>query len=292
MIIGLMGQAGVGKDTAGAIIAAELGGTVLAFADPIKRWCMLALKLREEQLWGSLKEKETPIKKSQLKALEHKGPLRMVVDFPTTWASYLADACCVPTQQSRQVESRLWTMREWWVNRDVELAMHQWWREIKAEPGLTPRRVMQHFGTEFVRRRLGPKFWIQQGMSIADQILEGGVSYSRTKGVIPMKGDLPCNAAVFTDVRFRNELIAIKRRGGEVYGVFRPKLQKMVTVTRKTKLDATFHRLSHASELEQLSVPQFWLNGRFMNRYDTAKEFEDTVRYVARKWAQRGPVVF
>jgi hypothetical protein len=139
---------------------------------------------------------------------------------------------------------------------------------------------------------LGPKFWISAGLTVSDQILEGGVSYSRTKGVIPMKGELPCNAAVFTDVRFRNEVIAIKRRGGEVYGVFRPAFQKMVQVKRTTKLSATFHRLSHASELEQLSVPQFWLNGRFINRFNTKEEFEQAVRYVARNWANRGPVVF
>jgi hypothetical protein len=294
MIIGLMGQKRVGKDTAGAVIAAELGGSVMAWADPIKRWCMLALNLNEEQLWGKAKEK--PLTKPWLKSWSKKtawlkprdiGPL-------PPWADYLADACCVPPHQRGIVGSRAYATLRWWVNDDINREMCVWWEGLRVEPGLTPRRVMQHFGTEFVRRRLGPTFWIDQGLRIADTLLKGGFRYTPAQGLIANEKSM-MNAAVFTDVRFRNEVLALRRVGALIYGIERP-ITYALHPESKTSVMVKAGKekiLLHASEQEQLSVPQFWLDGRFINRFGSKEEFEHTVRYVARhRIATRGPVVY
>lgn len=255
MIIGLMGQAGAGKDTAGAVLAEELGGVTLGFADGIKRWCFKVLGLNDLQLFGELKEK--PIPESQLQAVK---PLPV---HSLEWARLLAEACCAPHDART------------YVNSYAESAMQVWWNGLKAEPGLTPRRVMQHFGTEFVRAKLGPNFWIDAALDVTDLLLKGGYSYGRLTGPVPYA--INANVVVITDVRFRNEALKLKRRGARLYGVHRPAL-----VSEST----------HVSESEQLSVPKFWLDGYFSNRFDTKAEFEFSVRYVARNIAAQGKVLF
>jgi hypothetical protein len=282
MLIGLLGQSKVGKDTAGAVIAAELGGVCVAFADPIKRWCMKALGLTEKQLWGDTKEK--PISKKHIQSLVPRprkdGKVRLVLGplfghpTPTPWGDALDAACGFKTQgHTNHVDA---------PRVQQEIQFQRWWDELSREKGLTPRRVMQHFGTEFIRRRRGKRFWIDVGLHAAQDVLEGGVMYSRTKGVTPIKGAAPnCNAVVFTDVRFRNEVLAIKRAGGLVYGVFRSDMKKSKGAAR-----------GHASETEQLSVPRFWLDGVLLNRYDTAEKFQNAVRYFAQnRLLTRGPVI-
>lgn len=63
------------------------------------------------------------------------------------------------------------------------------------------RRLLQAFGTEVGRKRFGEDFWVRQGMA---QV--GG------------KG----GQVVITDVRFENEVAAIKAHGGFVFNVVRP----------------------------------------------------------------------
>ncbi len=274
MIIGLMGQKRVGKDTAGAVIAKELGGTTLAFADPIKRWCMLAMGLSEAQLWGD--EKEKPFTKKWLKASR---PQDGVSDL---WVRRLSEACCMLPGHE-------------WSNTSVDRGMRVWWNELSQEAGLTPRRVMQHFGTEFVRKRLGPHFWIDHGLRIAGTLLEGGAVYSKTKGVIP---DEACNsnATVFTDVRFRNEVLALRRCNALIYGVTRPgavdQRNKMKS-DRRVAAGKVVDVARHASELEQGLGAAVLARRTHHHRFETKEEFQHAVQYIARHMiATRGPVVY
>lgn len=246
MIIGLMGPAGAGKDTAGAVIAESLGGVTLAFADPIKRWCYQALGLAQAQLWGDQKEK--PLSKSCLRRISRCGK--------EDWSWLLGDACwgdgwpeeCEAVEPSND-------------------AIVRWWTALSKEPKLTPRRVMQHFGTEFVRRAISDTFWLDVGLQLASQILDDGLEYDRVTG-IGSKRTPPSNAVIITDVRFRNEALGIKRAGGLVFRIAR-------AGGSRTELKG------HASEAEQASVPDFWLDGVIENRFDSAEKFRRSVRYYA-----------
>jgi hypothetical protein len=59
MIIGFMGNKGVGKDSAADMLA-PLGFVKISFADPIKRFCAEVFQWGPEDLWGSIEAKETP----------------------------------------------------------------------------------------------------------------------------------------------------------------------------------------------------------------------------------------
>jgi len=53
MIIGILGKAGSGKDTVADILVKNHGFVKIAFADPIKRFCMDVFDFSEEQMWGA-----------------------------------------------------------------------------------------------------------------------------------------------------------------------------------------------------------------------------------------------
>lgn len=53
MIIGLSGQAGVGKDTVADVLVARCGFTKVALADPMKRFCAQVFGFTTDELWGA-----------------------------------------------------------------------------------------------------------------------------------------------------------------------------------------------------------------------------------------------
>jgi hypothetical protein len=91
--------------------------------------------------------------------------------------------------EGRTTESRAWreTVDPWWANR---LNM----------PNLTPRLVLQKWGTEVARQAWHDDTWIAS--------LENKLNKSH-------------NDIVITDVRFPNEIAAVKRAGGVVIRVVR-----------------------------------------------------------------------
>jgi hypothetical protein len=60
LIIGLCGPEGAGKTTAGRIIVEQLGGTVIPFAQPLKRM-LEALGVPPANLYGTLEQKLAPL---------------------------------------------------------------------------------------------------------------------------------------------------------------------------------------------------------------------------------------
>lgn len=60
MIIGLLGQAGSGKDTVADILVKDHGFAKVAFADPLKRICKDVFDFTDEQLWGPSEKRNAP----------------------------------------------------------------------------------------------------------------------------------------------------------------------------------------------------------------------------------------
>ena len=85
-----------------------------------------------------------------------------------------------------------------------ELADEQLWGATKdvVDPrySQTPRALMQMLGTDFVRERVAPDFWVSRLLRDAER----------------------APRAVVADVRFQNEVDAIRHKGGRVYLVRRP----------------------------------------------------------------------
>ena len=102
----------------------------------------------------------------------------------------------------------------------------------------TARHVMQTLGTEFGRDQVHPDLWIDTWRIKVSDLLEAG------EGV------------VVTDIRFQNEADAIKKLGGRVFRVVRPRL---------TNGDL------HASET---GVANIDATAELLNNFPTARDFQ------------------
>lgn len=113
---------------------------------------------------------------------------------------------------------------------------------------LTPRHALQQIGTE-VGRAIDPDVWVRLTMKVANELLDGGCSYSRTEGVVSWVAGLPLDpkGVVISDCRFKNEFKGVKDAGG--YNV---RLTGRCAEWAKTS--------SHASEAQQREVPDSYFN--------------------------------
>jgi hypothetical protein len=115
-----------------------------------------------------------------------------------SFASTLKDAVSSVFNWDRtMLEGRTKEAREWREQIDP------WWAEKLGMPTLTPRWVLQYWGTEVCRKSFHDDIWIAS--------LENKLRNSRDNVVI-------------SDCRFPNEIDAIKRAGGSIAWVQRGEL--------------------------------------------------------------------
>lgn len=88
---------------------------------------------------------------------------------------------------------------------------------------LTTREALQRLGTEW-GRECYPNTWVDLAIRTAKTLLRGGpIEYSQQYGLITLDASPRTTSGVaIPDVRFRNELTAIRAAGGKVIRVFRP----------------------------------------------------------------------
>lgn len=112
-----------------------------------------------------------------------------------SFASTLKDAVAAVFAWDRELlEGRTRESREWREQVDP------WWAERLNMPNLTPRYVLQVWGTEVARKSFHDDIWIA---SLENKLRKTS------------------NDIVISDVRFPNEIAAIKRAGGVVIRVTR-----------------------------------------------------------------------
>lgn len=83
---------------------------------------------------------------------------------------------------------------------------------------LTPRFALQTLGTDWGRRCL-PNVWIDYALRMAAQVLEEDWKYDPEIGTHGVKTG--SKGVVISDVRFRNEVDAVKKVGGRVWLITR-----------------------------------------------------------------------
>lgn len=115
--------------------------------------------------------------------------------------------------------------------------------------GLTARHALQQLGTEW-GRACGQDTWIRYGLEVARKLLlptlEGDCPwlYSPARGLyFGAEYQGAVRGVVFTDIRFKNELQAIKDAGGKTIRIRRGDLQRSEVVA------------AHQSEQEQQDIP-------------------------------------
>lgn len=185
LLLGILGTAGAGKDTAADILAQDHGFVKVGLADPVKQIARRVYAFTDEQLWGPSDSRNAPDRR-----------------YPRPDGTFL-----------------------------------------------TPREVLQSLGTEW-GRGCYLNTWVELCIRTAHELLlDGGVTlqYSRQLGthkrIEGLRGRSRTVGVVIPDVRFKNEVAAIKEAGGLVVKITRP----------GAGLQGT-HGL-HSSETEQASIP-------------------------------------
>lgn len=225
-IVGIMGPAGVGKDTMADHLVQYFDSTKVALADPLKRICRDVYNFSEQQLWGPSAERNKPDR-------------RYSRDY-----GWVCDKCMHTFHAGEDVESKsLGTID----GRCAYCAASQPLKLNRIVTYLTPRLALQTLGTEW-GREMYVNTWVDLAIRNAKQVLAGR-PYTQMHGLQLIDIAMRCRAVVIPDVRFKNEVDAIQSGGGMVVRIRR-------------KLDTAAGGIAgHASEEEQKSIPDSALKG-------------------------------
>jgi hypothetical protein len=128
--------------------------------------------------------------------------------------------------EGRTAESRAWREQ-----------VDTWWAQRLNMPHLTPRWILQHWGTDVLRNHFNDDIWIAS--------LEHKLQRSTDNVVI-------------SDVRFPNEIKAIRRAGGYIYWIQRGELPPWYecALTENTTHEYDQWLLQDAHKLMEQSWPQ------------------------------------
>ena len=195
-LIAVTGLAGSGKDTvANALV--PYGGVSIAFADPLKRFAKDVLGFSEEALWGPSEARNV------VDPRDAQDVFRLMTNEHSARKCWEQDVFRHPPYSLDRLDHLL----------------IRWFEQHVLTNPLTARNVLQTLGTEY-GRMIQPSMWVDYGLRMAQQVLETGSGYDKTKGVVP--GVKTPGFVVMTDCRFRNEILAVKKYGGTIINVYGP----------------------------------------------------------------------
>lgn len=226
LIIGIVGGAGVGKDTAADYLVRAHGFKKLALADELKRFAKVVFDFTDEQLWGPSASRNKPDPRFRN---------------PEGWVyAYWKLALSV----------RPWA-RGLFLDAFVgEKAVYDWFVGLREKYGeemgggfgeFSPRIALQTLGTE-CGRTADQNVWVRTMVRNAEAVL-GGRHYLADKGLAGFAA--PPTGIVVSDTRFRNEVDAVHEAGGLV-----------LRLHRATSVDPlSLGVKGHASESELLGIP-------------------------------------
>lgn len=268
-LIGLLGTAGSGKDTAARFLVQEHDYYALSLADPIKLFCMWIFGWSAELLWGPSALRDTLDDRVPFVRCPDCGALHPRLDEFEDDLGNDANTECLVCGVSRRHSSA--------------------WQAL-----LSPRYALQSLGTEWARRikeDCHAEFVVRRANGVRrgglcedplwdalpQEVLKARVSaycYGQAQPHVDGLGDLVDNttphAVVITDCRFRNEVESILDAGGRVYRVVRDTAGE--TTTTGTA--------AHTSELEQQGIEDEELTGVIENN-GTLDDLRTAIRSVA-----------
>lgn len=276
-LVGLCGKAGVGKDTIAAMLA-EMGGVCIAQADPLKRFGHEILEFTEHQLWGPSEARNA--------VHEPVGAIEQDTSKGTRWTAFGNYFARLEQRFDFAYRPESAGTSQWL--RDVGMGKYEsqlfsWYRNhIRNRTDLTPRHALQTLGTEFARR-LRPRVWVDYAHEIADALLSNDrLAYNRLTGLDEVKTPVKTKFVVITDIRFRNEVLPIKKIGGIVGNVTGPNIIQLEGSAGV-----------HASETEQDGIPQEWFDAVIYNDKKLGMEkLRGVVEMFAKCYLTRMPSVY
>jgi len=116
------------------------------------------------------------------------------------------------------------TVRRWWPNFTIEELWGASEMRNRVHPeygGLTARKACQFIGTE-IGRELDRDLWARTGLETAKSLLAGGCYYEPARGLTWSASCRKADGVCFDDMRFLNELQAIRDVQGKTWKIVRP----------------------------------------------------------------------
>lgn len=203
MIIAIAGQAGSGKDESANFLCDQLNLKKMAFADPIKRFGFHVFGFSEDQLWGSSSKRDevdprfTKAKIPQGAQISENTCSKGWVDANThiRYDSYshdwLEDVFGIGSGY------RIWDLEHWLK----ELA--------RSNPELTPRDMLRSLG-DWGKEAGDNEIWVDSFERSYKAVMQG-YPYSQAAGIISDDQDNPADGVVVSDMRYPNEVAAVRR---------------------------------------------------------------------------------
>jgi hypothetical protein len=249
-IIGLLGEAGSGKDTAAEILIKHHGYYGVALADPLKVYCGWLFGWQPWQMWADGKVKDAAIEDMTFSRCPHCGVPGPATERPTPAG---------PEPQCVACGYRGHMFSEW----------------LGA---LSPRYALQSLGGW--GRSIMPGVYAGLALKRAVAVLEGGHPIcDEFRKFLPenvvearyQNGNIGVRTAgiVISDVRYRNEMEAIQQAGGRVVRIVRHGKDNVI----KTGIPG------HHSETEQRSIADCEVNDFIFND-GTLEDLGNEVRRV------------
>lgn len=240
-IILLTGQAGSGKDTLAGFMAKNHNAQPIAHADPMKRLCADLFDFDNYTLWGP-----SSARNAWQAGYAHEDAWDRARDNlkGTEVECWLGDVFQGYGYDMPHLKSEL---RTWFYN-----VYDQTFRVGKP---FTARLALQTLGTEF-GRNLGKNVWSDYAVRSAFELLAGGMAYHPRTGVTEDRSVEGFDWVVITDGRFLNEVVNVLKVGGYTIRVTghedNPDVEKAGVA-------------GHASEREQMGIPQHFFSAFFDN---------------------------
>ena len=238
ILIGISGRAAVGKTTAANIFVNRFNLLEISFADPIKRAAMEWWGFSEDTLWGP-------------SSMRNKPDLRYPIEILDSILAY-EDAECLLA-----------------LDKAAGISYSEDEREKKRTEYMTKymsaRMALQGVGDKV--RQIDPDVWLRLGINLAKKIIDrpSAWSYDKKIGVYPTDHGLnPSSGVVFSDCRYPNEMEKLKDADAILIRIKRPGAGLKGTTG------------THASEIEQLSVPDSFFD-IVIDNCKSLQEFNDSV---------------
>ena len=212
ILLGISGQLNSGKDSVAGRFADNLEIVHIALADPMKQFGEQVFGFTDDQLWGPSHLRNG----CDERYFKDSSQWILAHDNLKFFSPSFIEKVCGEID-----DQYLFSLFDWFENLQLN------------NPNLSPRIMLQTLGTEWGRDCVNEDVWVNYMIRRAANIVERGIA-----------------GVVVSDVRFKNELEAIRKAGGKLVKVVRP-------VTDQNALETGVK--NHQSESEQ----KFFDNDQF-----------------------------
>lgn len=240
-VVGISGQAGAGKDEVAKRLVSHHQFVQISLADPLKRFASQVFAFSDTQLWGPSEHRN-----------KHDKRYTSYGQKTGIDAGWLAATGRLLTEGKVWLAEVTHTVPDTAEFKEHYSALIHWFHWLGQNyPKLSPRVCLQSLGTEMGRDRIHQDIWINHGIDIAKHLLEEHpvsahyhYQYDRKQELVAVPVPQDYRGVVFSDIRFTNELAAVKACGGFLVKVSR---------SQSDLLAQAVGVAGHASEAEQVS---------------------------------------